>query len=85
MRIIGGGMRRLLLTMSLSACLFGHAPSRAQETFASRRVATNGVHRLPRAVAPAELAHEPEWAPPAPGGAVGESFNLVLACVELQR
>jgi len=31
-------MRRLLLTMSLTACLFGHAPSRAQETFASRRV-----------------------------------------------
>ena len=38
MRIIGGGMRRLLLTMSLTACLFGHAPSRAQETYASRRV-----------------------------------------------
>ena len=31
MRIIGGGMRRLLLTMSLTACLFGRAPSRAQE------------------------------------------------------
>ena len=38
MRIIGGGMRRLLLTMSLTACLFGHAPSRAQETYASRRL-----------------------------------------------
>ena len=37
MRIIGGGMRRLLLTMSLLPA-FGHAPSRAQETYASRRV-----------------------------------------------
>jgi hypothetical protein len=26
------------MTMFLAACLFGHAPSRAQETFASRRV-----------------------------------------------
>ena len=30
-------MRKLLMTVSLTACLFGHASSRAEETYASRR------------------------------------------------
>ena len=30
-------MRKLLMTASLTACLFGHASSRAEETYASRR------------------------------------------------
>ena len=30
-------MRKLLVTASLTACLFGHASSRAEETYASRR------------------------------------------------
>lgn len=30
-------MRRLLMTVSLIACLFGHASSRAEETYAPRR------------------------------------------------
>jgi hypothetical protein len=31
-------MHKLLMTVSLAACLFGHASSRAEETYASRRV-----------------------------------------------
>jgi hypothetical protein len=30
-------MRKLLMTVSLTACLFGHASSRAEETYAARR------------------------------------------------
>jgi len=30
-------MRRLLMTVSLTACLFGHASSRAEDAYASRR------------------------------------------------
>ena len=33
-------MRKLLMTVSLAACLFGHASSRAAETYASRRVSS---------------------------------------------
>src|SRR5437764_10940947 len=33
-------MRKLLMTVSLTACLFAHASSRAEETYASRRETT---------------------------------------------
>ena len=43
-------MRKLLMIVSLAACLFGHASSRAEETYASRRETSpddsRAIHRV---------------------------------------